>query len=239
MDLKDKVPPHNLDAEQATLGAILFDSAAISEIATILRPDRFYSFQNQLIYEAMLSLYKQNVAIDMLSLINELTKQGKLEQAGGNAYIADLTNTVATSANINYYVDIILDQATRRDLIRLSSDVRASAFDETHNSKVLLEQAEKKIFNLSENNETSRIYGMKDVISSTIEIIDQRYKNSGGLTGIPTGFSRLDTMTNGFQNDKRKEENDKKKEKTPWNSVYSVVHNNYLFSFTISFTTMS
>ena len=200
MDLKDKVPPHNLDAEQATLGAILFDSAAISEIATILRPDRFYSFQNQLIYEAMLSLYKQNVAIDMLSLINELTKQGKLEQAGGNAYIADLTNTVATSANINYYVDIILDQATRRDLIRLSSDVRASAFDESHNSKVLLEQAEKKIFNLSENNETSRIYGMKDVISSTIEIIDQRYKNSGGLTGIPTGFSRLDTMTNGFQN---------------------------------------
>ncbi len=80
MDLKDKVPPHNLDAEQATLGAILFDSAAISEIATILRPDRFYSFQNQLIYEAMLSLYKQNVAIDMLSLINELTKQGKLKQ---------------------------------------------------------------------------------------------------------------------------------------------------------------
>lgn len=200
MELKDKVPPHNLDAEQAALGAILFDSSIMPEVAAKLKSDRFYSFQNKVIFEAMLSLYKQNFTIDTITLTNELTNQGKIEQAGGMAYIADLTNTVATSANINYYINIILDQATRRDLIKLSGEIRTSVFDESHNAKSILEEAEKKMFNLTQSTDTSQIYQLKEVLSSTIEIIDQRYRNKCSLTGIPTGFSKLDTMTNGFQN---------------------------------------
>ena len=108
ISLKDKVPPHNLDAEQAVLGAILLDWDAMSDIITRLRPDRFYSLQNQLIYEGLLSLFKQNVRGDTLTVINELTKLNKLEQAGGAAYIATLTGLVPSSANIDYYVGIVL-----------------------------------------------------------------------------------------------------------------------------------
>ena len=178
IDLKDKVPPHNLDAEQAALGALLIDWNALSDVVTLLHSDRFYSFQNQVIYEAMISLFKQNVHGDTLVLINELSKTGKLEQAGGTAYIAGLTDTVPTAANINYYVDIILDCATRRDLIKMSAELKASSFDKSNNSKILLEEAEKKIFTLSDRNETTHVHGMTEIVSRTIEIIEKNYQKS-------------------------------------------------------------
>lgn len=199
VNLKDKVPPHNLDAEQAALGALLVDWGAMSDVVAILRPDRFYSFQNQVIFEAMLSLFKQNVHGDTLVIINELTKCGKLEQAGGAAYIASLTDTVPTAANIVYYVDIILDCATRRDLIKLSAELKASSFDKTNNSKLLLEDAEKKIFTLSDKNETTHVHGMTEVVAQTIELIEKNYNKKDALTGIPSGIAKLDSMTNGFQ----------------------------------------
>ena len=199
IELKDKVPPHNLDAEQAVLGALLLEWGAMSDVVTMLKADRFYSFQNQMIFEAMVSLFKQNVHGDTLTIINELTKLGKIEQAGGTAYIASLTDTVPTAANVSYYVGIVLDAAVRRDLIRLSSELRASSFDETRSSRTLLEDAEKSIFTLSDHNESTQIYEMKDVVSSTIELIDRRYKNNSELTGVPSGIARLDTMTSGFQ----------------------------------------
>lgn len=199
IELKDKVPPHNLDAEQAVLGALLLEWGAMSDVVTMLKPDRFYSFQNQMIFEAMVSLFKQNVHGDTLTIINELTKLGKIEQAGGTAYIASLTDTVPTAANVSYYVGIVLDAAVRRDLIRLSSELRASSFDETRSSRTLLEDAEKSIFTLSDHNESTQIYEMKDVVSTTIELIDRRYKNNSELTGVPSGIARLDTMTSGFQ----------------------------------------
>lgn len=199
IELKDKVPPHNLDAEQAVLGALLLEWGAMSDVVTMLKADRFYSFQNQMIFEAMVSLFKQNVHGDTLTIINELTKLGKIEQAGGTAYIASLTDTVPTAANVSYYVGIVLDTAVRRDLIRMSSELRASSFDETRSSRTLLEDAEKSIFTLSDHNESTQIYEMKDVVSSTIELIDRRYKNNSELTGVPSGIARLDTMTSGFQ----------------------------------------
>ena len=199
IELKDKVPPHNLDAEQAVLGSLLLEWGAMSDVVTMLKADRFYSFQNQMIFEAMVSLFKQNVHGDTLTIINELTKLGKIEQAGGTAYIASLTDTVPTAANVSYYVGIVLDAAVRRDLIRMSSELRASSFDETRSSRTLLEDAEKSIFTLSDHNESTQIYEMKDVVSSTIELIDRRYKNNSELTGVPSGIARLDTMTSGFQ----------------------------------------
>ena len=198
-DLKDTIQPNSPEAESATLGAILVDWDAFSDVATKLKADRFYNYYNRIIYEAMLSLYKQNVHGDTLSLINELSKTGKLDQAGGTAYIASLTDQVPTAANINFYVDTVLDCASRRDLIKISGEIKASSFDKSHDSKQIIEEAEKKIFNLAENNDTTQVHGMHEVIEETIKIIDYRYNNNSELTGIPSGIARLDTMTSGFQ----------------------------------------
>lgn len=197
--LKDKVPPHNIEAEQAVLGALLLNWSAMAEVVSLLRADRFYSLQNQVIYDAMLKLYTQNATGDTISLINELTVEGKLEQAGGAAYIASLTDTVPSAANIEYYANMVADRASRRDLIRISSELKATSFDLQKDSKALLDDAEQKIFALAERNETTQVYSAKDIMFKEIELIEARYKSKNQFTGVPTGFARLDTMTSGFQ----------------------------------------
>jgi replicative DNA helicase len=198
--LKDKIPPHSIEAEQATLGALLLDWSTRSDIFSMLQPERFYSLQNQFIFKAMLSLDHQNIKGDTLTLINELIKNGDLEKAGGTAYIASLTDTVPSSANVSYYAQIVLDQSIRRDMITISSELKASSFDETKNSRLLLEEAEKKIFNLTQRNDTAQIHDMQNIVAKTIDNIDKRYKSKNAFTGIPSGFAQLDTMTSGFQN---------------------------------------
>lgn len=198
--LKDTVPPHNAEAEQATLGAMLLDWGAVSSVVTMLHPDQFYSQQNQVVYQAMVSLFSKGITGDTLTLISELTNTGKLDEAGGAAYIASLTDTVPTSANIDYYAKIVLDRSTRRDLIRISSEVKASAFDETKDSRLILEDAEKKIFALTDMDTTTKVHTMDEMVPETIELIEKHYKNHDTYTGIPSGFTRLDSMTSGFQN---------------------------------------
>lgn len=199
-ELKDKVPPHNLEAEQATLGALLLNWDAVSNVISLLDSHKFYSYQNRLIYEAMISLFRQNIHGDTLALINELTKTGKLEEAGGAAYIASLTDLVPTAANVEFYAKIVLDQSIRRELIKISQDLKLNAFDETKESRSIIEEAEKLIFTLSDKNQTTKVYGMQEIINRTIKTIDEHYKNKSSFTGIPTGFGQLDTMTSGFQN---------------------------------------
>lgn len=199
-DLKDKVPPHNLEAEQATLGALLLNFDALSNVISLLDAEKFYSYQNKLIYEAMISLFRQNIHGDTLSLINELTKTGKLEEAGGAAYIASLTDLVPTAANVEYYAKIVLDQSTRRELIRISQELKACSYDETKESRGIIEDAERLIFTLSDKNQTTKVYNMKEIINDTITTVEEHYKNKSTFTGIPTGFAKLDTMTSGFQN---------------------------------------
>lgn len=198
--LMDKVPPHNIEAEQAVLGALLLDWGAMAEVYSKLRSDRFYSIQNQIIYDALIKLYSKNVHGDTLALINELTVQGKLDQAGGTAYIASLTDTVPSAANIEYYMNMVNDRSARRELIKISSEIKASAFELQKESSTILDSAEQKIFALTEKNETTQVHAAKDIMIKEIEIIDSRYKNKNQFTGIPTGFAYLDTMTSGFQN---------------------------------------
>jgi len=198
--LNDKVPPHNIEAEQAVLGALLLNWGAMSEVVSVLRPDRFYSLQNQVIYEAMQKLFSKNATGDTISLINELTVENKLEQAGGAAYIASLTDTVPSAANIDYYAEMVLDRAARRDLIHISSELKASSFNLQKKSVDLLDDAEQKIFALAERNETTQVYSAKDIMFKEIELIEARYKSKNQFTGVPTGFAKLDTYTSGFQN---------------------------------------
>ncbi len=199
LGLKDKVLPHNLEAEQAVLGAFLLDWDALSDNVSTLQGDRFYSYQNRLIYETMISLFRQNIHGDALALISELTKIGKLQDAGGAAYVAALTDTVPTSANVDYYAKIVLDLAMRRDLIKISEEIKADSTDNSRESRHIIEDTEKKIFSLSERNETVKIHDTKTLMDESLRLIESRF-NQQGFSGIESGIGKLDTMTSGFQN---------------------------------------
>lgn len=199
MDLKDKIPPHNLDAEKATLGALLLDWSSINEVVQYLRKDNFYSQQNQLIYESLLNLFSKGTRGDLLTLIDDLTKSGNLDKAGGTAYITSLTDSVPTSANVDYYAKIVLDQSTRRNLIKISSEIKADSYDETKESRSILEEVEQKVFKLTDTNQTTKVMGMDEIIPKTINIIDARFKNKNAFSGIASGITKLDSMTSGFQ----------------------------------------
>ena len=197
--LKDSVPPHNLEAEKATLGALLLDWKAIGDIITFLHPEHFYSQQNQIIYNALIKLFGSGITGDVLTLTTELSKANELEKAGGAAYIASLTDEVPSAANIDYYARIVFDRATRRSLIRISSEIKTSSFDETRESRAILEEAEKKIFALTDMGQTIQIHDMKEVVDKTTSIIQKQYHDHNSFSGIPCGFNRLDSMTSGFQ----------------------------------------
>ena len=196
--LKDKVPPHNLDAEQATLGALLLDWDAVGAVLPYLRAERFYSLQNQKIFEAIVSLFNKGIHGDLLTLQDELKSTGQLEAAGGIAYLSSLTNTVPTSANVEYYANIVFDNFIRRRLIDVSSEIVKSAHDETIESRAALEDAQKRIFELTDSKQTQTVKTMKEEIPTALESIERMYRNKNDLSGIPSGFTELDTMTAGF-----------------------------------------
>ncbi len=200
--LKDSVPPHNLEAEQATLGAMLLDWTCVNNVLTILRqqPEVFYSQQNQIIYKCLINLSNKSITGDTLTLISELTKSGELEKAGGPAYIASLTDVVPSSANVEYYANIVKDTAIRRNMIRVSSEIKADSFDQSRESRQILEEAEKKIFALSDIDSSTNVHAMSEVVPNTIELIERNYHQKGSYTGIASGYKVLDNMTNGFQN---------------------------------------
>ena len=200
MDLKDKVPPHNLVAEQATLGALLLDWDALGNVISYLRPERFYSLQNQKIFEAILSLDGRGIRGDIVTLIDELRNTGNLDYAGGPAYVSSLTDTVPTSANVEYYAKIVFDEYIRREVITLSSKSISEAHNETIESEFVLEEAQKRIFELSDSKQSQNVQHVQNLIGPVIENIERIYKNKKELVGIPSGFTDLDSMTYGFQN---------------------------------------
>jgi replicative DNA helicase len=197
--LKDKVPPHNLEAEQALLGALLIDWSALTKIIQIIRVDSFYSKRNAIIFEAMLSLDKKGQQGDTITLKDELTTLGKLEEAGGVLYLSELTGMVPTSANIEYYAGIVLDCSLRRELIKISYEVIAQSHDETKESSNVLEDAQTKILALTDVNQSQTIQPISDIVANTTKIIEERIKNHNAYTGIPSGITALDSLTSGFQ----------------------------------------
>ena len=199
MDLKDKIPPHNTDAEQAVLGSLLLDWGSAGDVMQMLKSHDFYSLQNQLVYDSLLRLYAAGTRGDILTLTDDLTKRGKLDEAGGIAYLSTLTDVVPTSANILYYTSIVLDQSTRRSLIGISAEIKADSFDETKESRVVLEEAEKKIFALTDSTQSAKILEMHEIVTDTVNIIDTRYRNKNEFSGVASGLQDLDVMTSGFQ----------------------------------------
>ncbi|MDR3139300.1 MAG: replicative DNA helicase [Treponema sp.] len=197
--LKDKIPPHNDEAEQAVLGALLLDENAITAAIQYLRPEDFYATANNRIYEAVLGLFNKGLKADIITVTGELRQTGKLDEAGGPDYIASLTNVVPSSANIEYYAQTVQDYSLRRALLRVSYEISARSFDESIDSRLILEEIQQRLFDLSDNRHAFSFKSAKEIIPEAIRIIENIYRSKKEYTGIPSGFDDLDKLTSGFQ----------------------------------------
>jgi replicative DNA helicase len=198
-NLRDAIPSHNEDAEIATLGAVLIDPEALPTIIPLLRAEDFYRGAHQRIYEGVLALFDRGQSIDLITLSDELRARGTLELCGGGAYISRLTSAVPTSANVEYYARIVQASSIRRTLARVSQEIISRAHDESSEISVILEDAERRIFEISDRNQTGTYSPAKDIVKLTFDAIEKHYHSKTEYTGIPSGFKDLDQLTMGFQ----------------------------------------
>ncbi len=194
-----RIPPHSLEAEQSVLGAILIDKNAIVEVAGFLRPEHFYEDRHGEIYSAMLALYEERRPIDLLTL-NEKLKAGKKDKdIGGSGYLSELTGVVPTSAHVEEYGRIIRELCAKRNLISTSAQVTELAFDASNKLQDVLDQAESKIFNISQENIERNFVSMRSILAQSFDRLDEIQKRGSGIRGIPSGWRDLDDVLAGFQ----------------------------------------
>ena len=194
-----KVPPQDLDAEKSVLGAVLLDSAAINTVAEFLLPEHFYLPEHGKIYTAMITLFEKQTPIDVVTLKNELQREGSLKKVGGTAYLSDLINTVPSSAYVEHYGRIVKDQYTKRRLITMSSRITEKAFADDGDVKLLLDSAETDIFALSQQHMHRDFIELKSVLAESFERLEEFMKSGSGLRGLTTGFAQLDNKLAGMQ----------------------------------------
>lgn len=194
-----KLPPQNLEAEQSVLGCLLIDKEALTKVADILRPEDFYKDAHRLILEAMYELYEKREPIDLLSLANRLRDKNQLEMVGGQSYIASLTNAVPTASNVASYAQIVQKKATLRRLISAASDISGLGFHETEDIDVILDEAEQKLFQISQKYLKQNFIPIKSILTEAFDRLDELHRQSGKLRGIPTGFPDLDNLLAGLQ----------------------------------------
>ncbi len=197
--MQPKIPPNSLDAEKSVLASILIDKDAIINVADILRIEYFYDEHHSQIYEAMQTLYEKRQPIDVVTLTDQLKKNKKLSAVGGASAIVELSNAVSTAANIVHYAQIIKDLAIKRAVISLSSELTTNAFDESKEVKELINDAEQRIFELSQDNTTKSFTPIKQALAESFERLDELQRNAGELRGVASGFADLDNLLAGFQ----------------------------------------
>jgi len=193
-----KIPPQAIDLEEAVLGALMLDKEALTDVIDVLKPESFYREGNQVIFASILDLFQRSEPIDILTVTQELKKQGKLEEVGGAFYIAQLTNRVASSANVEYHARIIAQKHIQRELIKISSQTIEMAYDETVDVFDLLDSAEAKLFEVAEGNIRKSYEDMNKLLHKAVKQLEIISKQDG-TSGVPTGFTALDRVTGGFQ----------------------------------------
>ncbi|AYW47679.1 replicative DNA helicase [Tetragenococcus osmophilus] len=198
---QDRVPPQDIEAEQAVLGAIFLDSDAIIEAMELLVPNSFYRRSHQIIFQCMMQLNDRNEAIDLITLKAEIEKSNSLEDVGGISYLTELSQISPTSSSISYYAKIVDDKATLRQLIQTANKIVTTGFEQNENVQEIVEDAEKSIMEVSEKSNSNGFQSIADVLNQTIENIDQLAQNNEEITGLPTGYKALDKMTAGLQKD--------------------------------------
>ncbi len=200
MDSDDaKLPPQNTDAEASLLGALLIDSDAIVKIADAITVKDFYDEKHQRIYEAVNTLYEKHSPVDVLTLSNHLKDSGNLDFVGGSAYLTELTNYVPTAAHVERYADIVAQKALRRRLIAASQDITNLSYDEGRNLDELIENAESRLFEISQKHVGQDVTSLETVLSESFDRLDELHKDKGKIRGIPTGYKDLDNVLAGLQ----------------------------------------
>jgi len=195
----ERLPPQNLEAEQAVLGSMLLEEHAIVQAAELLEESSFYKEVHRKIFAVLLTLYKANIPVDLVTVTEELKKRNLLEDIGGASYLATLTSLVPTAANAEHYCRIVKQKAILRHLIRASTQIVGECYEEVTEPDGLLDKAESLIFDIASKKLKRDAVAMKEIIKSSIELIDALYQRKGMITGLPTGFLELDQQLAGLQ----------------------------------------
>ena len=199
MALPERVPPQNIEAEQAVLGAMLIKKEAIAEVQEILQPDDFYREAHRIVYEAMVQLQNNDEAVDLVTLTEQLRKSEQLDKIGGLAFITQLANAVPTAANVVYHAKIVKEKAELRSLINAATAIASAAYEDNTDVENIMDDAEKKILAVANRQNGGAFESMKSIVMRTFERINVLYESKGGLTGISSGFKDLDKLTAGLQ----------------------------------------
>ncbi len=195
-----KVPPQNLEAEQSVLGGILLDNLALNTVLELLETDDFYSEAHRKIFSAIIELSNRNEPCDLITLSNILKSQQRMEKVGGTAYIASLVDNVSSAANIAYYAKIIKEKSILRRLIGTATEILSKSYDAGMDIDSVLDEAEHAIFEISENKIRPSFHPIREIIKDSFKTIERLYAKKELVTGVATGFDKIDDLTSGLQN---------------------------------------
>jgi len=194
-----KVQPQAVPLEEAVLGALMLDREALPMVMDILRPDSFYLEQHQAIYQAIVRLFERSNPVDLLTVTEEMRKAGDLDKVNNGYYLVELSNKVASAANVEYHARILAQKHIQRELIRVSTKTIKDAYEDTTDVFNLLDDAEKGLFAITQNNLSRSYQSMGSLSAQVLKQLEDLAKKEGGLTGVPTGFTDLDRLTSGWQ----------------------------------------
>ena len=195
----NRIPPHSVESEQSILGSIILDKEAIITVAETIQPMDFYKEAHKIIYESMLKLNSNNEPIDLITLIEELRKEGHLDSIGGISYLTSLSTIVPTTSNVKYYANIVKEKSVMRQLIKASNEIINLGYDASTDVQEILDKAEKNIFDISQEKSADDIQPINVVLQDTFEMIEKLCTDKSEVTGITTGFADLNKKINGLQ----------------------------------------
>ena len=199
MEDVSRIPPHSVESEQSILGSIILDKEAIITVAETIQPMDFYKEAHKIIYESMLKLNSNNEPIDLITLIEELRKEGHLDSIGGISYLTSLSTIVPTTSNVKYYANIVKEKSVMRQLIKASNEIINLGYDASTDVQEILDKAEKNIFDISQEKSGDDIQPINVVLQDTFEMIEKLCTDKSEVTGITTGFADLNKKINGLQ----------------------------------------
>ena len=197
--MAERVIPHSDEAERSVLGASMLDERALIEVAEKIKPEDFYKKNHQEIFAAMMQLHRQNAPVDSLTVSEELSKRGVLEMVGGRAYVAGLASDVPSIANASEYASIVAEKALLRNLIIVSDDVMSKSYADDTEAEKMLDYAEQQIMDIARKRQSRSVVALSDILLDNMEMINERSKTKGQITGVPTGLTDLDRKTSGLQ----------------------------------------
>ena len=196
---RGKIPPQDLNLEEVILGAMLIDKKGVDDVIDILNPEVFYKKQHQLIYQAIFELFNQSEAIDLLTVAEQLRRTGNLEAAGGEFYLINLTQRVSSSANVEFHARIVLQKFIKRKLIEISAKIIEDAYDDTRDVFDSLDNAEQMLYEVTQGNLKRSSEAAGDLVLKALKKIQELSNKTDGFSGVPSGFTKLDQLTSGWQ----------------------------------------